>query len=237
MWWEKLSNPTLHQIESNYAVQSFHVGFQVMHSEPLVTLRTLASQLLMNRNVVNLQLCRRLETFTTPVLCARVSFPLFSVLILHVALQPFNSLATHWADFRLSMHHLLVHFSLSFAAVTFPADGASPLFESFLVWTAGQLVLVEVTDLLTTVDAEAFLFLVDLPDVVLKSLRLLEHLIAIWEGACNVWFLLVSVLEMFLQSTLLDLLPTFWTRKERLSVPPHVSIKIPSLAEEHLVTQ
>ena len=97
--------------------------------------------------------------------------------------------------------------------------------------------LVEVTDLLTTVDAEAFLFLVDLPDVVLKSLRLLEHLIAIWEGACNVWLLLVSVLEMFLQSTLFDLLPTFWTRKERLSVPPHVSIKIPSLAEENLVTQ
>ena len=56
--------------------------------------------------------------------------------------------------------------------------------------------LVEVTDRLIEVDAETFLFLVDLPNV---SLRLLEHLITIWEGACNVWFLLVSVLEMFLQ--------------------------------------
>ena len=113
MWWEKLSNPRLHQIESNYAVHSFHVGFQVMNSEPLVTLGTLASQLLMNRNVVNLQLCRRLETFPTPVLCTCVSFPLFSVLVLHVTVQPFDILATHWADFCLSMHHLLVHFSES----------------------------------------------------------------------------------------------------------------------------
>ena len=161
----------------------------------------------------------------------------FSVLVLHVALQPFNYLATDGAGFGTSVHNCLVLFPLSFAAITFMADRASLLLDGSLVRTAGQLVLVKVTDCLTAVDAEAFLLLMDFPYVVLKSLWLLEHLITVWEGACDVWFFLVSVLEMFVQSPLFNLLSTFWTRNERLSVPPHVCNKILSLAVEYLVTQ
>ena len=161
----------------------------------------------------------------------------FSVLVLHAALQPFNCLATGRAGFGAFVHNLLVLFPLSFAAITFMADRASLLLDGSLVWTAGQLVLAKVTDCFTAVYAEAFLLLMDFPYVVLKILWLLEYLITVCEGACDVWFFLASVLEMFVQSPLFDLLSTFWTRNERLSVPPHVCNKILSLAVEYLVTQ
>ena len=190
----------------------------------------------MNCNVVVFQFCRRLETFLTILIWAHVRFVSFRVLVLHVAFQPFNFLATDRAGFGAPMHDFLVLFTLSSAAESFLAERASEIFYSSFVRTADQFVLVEVADGLAAVDAEALLLLMHLPYVVLKSLRLLEHLVTIWKSAGNVWFFLVSVLEMFVEGALLDLLSTFGARDNRLIVRPYVRGKVFG-AVEYFFTQ